>query len=1791
MKRMVLAGLLVLLSTGSAQAFLELSDPRLVQAIDARSGDVYLRLKDKRNNTGGVYRFRRTDQTFTLVGQWLFSIGQSSGLAVDKFARVTVLEDSGTGGRKALSALTPPVPDGAVLQINKATGSLSILNLGAPQKQATAPDTGTAFATPNPSFDYVPAPHTLLNNRWRVRVHSDHGFGGWVANNSGGGPSRNPDNGGTTYANMLTGLNQWYVSDINGRNAHGGIGPNLARAKSGWYEANLFRIKNWISTADFDTFPVPGLDLANKNALVALGDPITSSLATGYELEFFSSCGDRCLASAGSDRVESTLRVPAKIVFSSEGLSAEAQRVYGIQSTGNNAVVLRYVLANNIWTNQGVDASDVIDGHSLRTSGTIQTFGVAAKSRTSDYIYRSELPGTSFSVSGKFFRDGATIYGYKPSDGTVEWEDRSEVSGSITKGKVTGLGDQIRAITSDGRFNLYYFVQEKNPADTGITAAFDAINASNPQLVTNPLAPGPFRYEDTVLELPGGRTTETTEVVETVVETVKIPLTLCGIAATGGSCVQPTLGDNTKTIQTVTKNPDGSTSSSSQAFGTAQVGYNMTITMGAEIPGNPNEHAVTISVNTAGVPAVISGNVKYAQATQEKCTQVAVPTTVVTSLPKVETVSAEKATTSEVSITTTHETTGCAIIFNQDVGGHMVDKITTVTKRKTTTTYFGTLARKFYYRQTQQFGLHSVNVDESKTGGVTDARTKALDRGGIILDSQIWTRTAHKAPGDPKLAFKASDAPEVDAAFTGGVVDYDLDADSIKLTDPPITKEKLAVLDFKPDSGTPLVTVEDFPENFEMENYPSWSGISAGPYGKMNQNYIGEDQDGDGVAARVGDTYYQSEFKCKWVVKAVSEPLKSAYNNGVRTTKPSQSNNGIVFPVTSATSSVAADAPGETAGWSTSGAGESPAVRFTYNFRDPGEYEVQLQIKGKYFDTSGLTFANTADDVKLAEYGPDSARSGQNGYVYVAPRKEIVRVTALVPIDKQYVWDIDHKGPSQVPEDSTTATDANNWFAEGLVRYYNGINYDYYKNQLPSPADMKKYSGVGQYIYPSVDQTKLTVQDWIAIRDGVSDFGTRVDGFKREDFEAVTYEWYLKATDPIKPSQLVPTGIGAQIASGTLAELWDLQNVTSVTGPAGSPSSPAALRRALLGTGAATSDVLTFLPASLINTPRTVEVRIPLMSRDLARALAAGRGTQTVVLPRDLRVAFNVPTDPTAIQLACRIKYPRVKWVNTAQPGRTFNGRTVYYDLVDDPGDWYGYYKKSRLAGVFTDTPKWLNLNPAIEDGDDYVETVVFDTTTPWVSAQGNSKTFDPVKYGSVQQMEFATPARVETGKALPLAGYDNLYRVFVVDNNPYVHFNSWEGTSRDDMWPKLSKFHYEVGDDIRIRDTVYGGVGLKEGTGHFGFDISHTGNIFNLSRTDFPGDSGENQLPTQSSYVYGYDRIKTWGPFGNGVSFDNIQGNSVPAFNTTSSYSRILADISKWARTDWTNVTNQTARDDADRNYRVTQWDFKDMDLPMPIFLDNRPNLLAKAGAEGEDRDVARTGANPSAAARKSGPSQVGTNQVFDVDPPNILVELVEFKGALPVFFAAAKDYSRGWSASPVDLVNDWQVFKASADSRDVYKAFPSESRPGITVLPATSATRMAQTTVLDFRDPSAWAPPGASFNYRLEEDVRFRLTVKAADNGSDARNIGITIKGVEGTAQQHFPATVKEIGETGIDTGGVAALQGTHFYPSAGESDTIHIEAKDLAGNTREMVLHLDVTEHESNYRVIGNTNRQVR
>ncbi|MBI4872105.1 MAG: hypothetical protein HY814_11125 [Candidatus Riflebacteria bacterium] len=402
-----------------------------------------------------------------------------------------------------------------------------------------------------------------------------------------------------------------------------------------------------------------------------------------------------------------------------------------------------------------------------------------------------------------------------------------------------------------------------------------------------------------------------------------------------------------------------------------------------------------------------------------------------------------------------------------------------------------------------------------------------------------------------------------------------------------------------------------------------------------------------------------------------------------------------------------------------------------------------------------------------------------------------------------------------------------------------------------------------------------------------------------------------------------------------------------------------------------------------------------------------------------------------------------------------------------------------------------------------------------------------------------------------------------------------------------LGKFQYGVGDDPRNKNTAHGGLGLKTGGAEFGFDLSYANTRWNLANTDFVNDAAQNDLPASGSYVYAADRITDWGPFTNGVVFDVENGSSVPAFNATSSVSAIGPDVAKWARVDWAAVSNAQAKQYENVNYRVTEYDIKDIEMPMPIFLNNAASITSTIGAESLDRTVTAAITTPGVASRqrKSGPTGIGSVAIQDGDPPNVSIEVVEFKEGTPVVFVASTDFGRDWSNSPLDLVGAWQCFKASADSRKAYDATPSERRAAQVTLPTGSANRMNQTTVMDFRAPT-FVPPGTSLNYRIEEDVRFRVTARACDNGSSAQNIKLTIKGEdsEGSVQNPFPKAEKLLGSVGIDAGGIAMVQGTHFYSRAGEDDVIHVTAEDLNGNRREVVLHLDVGAHPTDYRIIG-------
>lgn len=1711
------------------QGALPVDSPALVQAIAARSGDVYLRVKDRGTGVGGVYKFTRDVRTFQPLSSKLFDLGASQGLAVDKFGRVTVMKDRGTGGPRSLSEMG--VSAGAVLSIDKATGSTQVMTIQIGQARSpgtlnnASPPTG--FATPDPSKWYVPAPHTLWRNSDRTNVHNDHGFAGRVQNGSN-----------TRYADMLTALadsssnSGWYVSNIDGVNRHGGHGPNIARPISATFEQNLFQINNWISGGDFNTFPEPGFD-GTANRLNNFGNPITSGLSTRYSLQFWSSCGDKCLASAGGATVADELTVPAKIVFSAEGLSAATQRVYGLQSIAGKPVVLRFTKdAAGNWSSTGIDSGDVVTDHLFDGGGTVNTFGIASKQEqptdpVSDYIYRTNLSNNHFTVSGKFFRDGAIVFGYDGND-VINWQDRVEASGSTVEGQVFGLGPNIAAITSDGRGNVYYFVEEKFPPSEKMTEAFDSLDPNNLSKV-GPDSPGVIDWEDSIVELPGGHVrqveTKTTTVSDTTTNEIEV----------------------------------------SARVNNTPAGYGLSVN---------NAYAFAAQENIISGPTVVHSVTDTFEATYT--------TTVTERIEEVGTVSSiELPDPSDPGkFDPVASILVPAGVDTLQVGGkdaritYQIQRRTVVTSSTVEDiTYKGALQRKVFYRQNQQFSLKAVNILASGPANSVDARTESVDRGGLVLDAQVWTRLASSGVGSSTLSFDSSIPPALDIAFVGGTATYDLDAEAVKLNDPPPTNELNALIDIVQEKDDATYEEDSLPF-FRMENYPLFNGISAGPYGQMNTSYSPAGSggswdagDGDGRNGFFGSNMYRDKMQWRWIVKAVSQPLASHYHDGVRYEKPDSSRNGIVFkgdwrlPSAGANYDNAADSAVDRQKVTVSFNDPTHNPPEQFKFGDPGEYEIELSVRGEYWDTTGLTFANSSEDVKIGHYGPagGSASAGDTApYIPVDRYSERFRIVPGVPLSDKYVWDVQVYGPETITEDQAPAA-GDNWYAEAYVRFYQGIYYEYLqdKDRPISDEDMTKYHGVGAFLYPDVDSSTFVGEDWLTVKDGTSylreseggPYGTSIDAIRKKDWEQITYEWLMKVADPDDPTKALPEDTyGTVLRSGNLAELWDLQRDTNGNFISG---------RETVGKNLTSDSTNGYLFQQITPSgafpPRSYRVRIPLMTKTFDRK------------------GFAVPTDPTAIQLTCRIHYPKVRWIE-----RTTDQGKVYYDLQDD-GAGFGVYRNGFLArGTTSSEPYFVMADPASDDSDDYVETVVQDATDPWVSGSPMNAVFDP-STGSTEMAEYAT---APAGKALSLDAL-NTTTIYIVDNNAYGHLLAWDGSAKDPMIPRAVGFHYEVGEDLRVRHPVNGGVGLTDRDKAFGFDITHDGTRFRLSSVDFEGivrDGSPNDLPLDSNYVYRPSRIQTWtvgsDTYGHGVHFSNIYATQPPpafggpAFSTAASYSQIPGNpASDW----WDNPRER-------ETFRVTAWELKDNELPMPIFLDDVPSASFKMAAQGEDREGRRSTAPP-----------IASFTVEDRSPPNVLVEIVDFRSSTPVYFVANTDYARDFTSAGVDNDTDWVTLKVSPDTREVYGVYPAERRDG----QYTGARLTDPTTNADFTDPGTLgdgAAAGTSFNYRIEEDVRFRVTVKAADNASKADNLFLSIEGGGGNTQSPFPELRSDTSP--ISTlGGPAVLVGTHFYPRRGEDDILSVLVRDEGGNERRLRIHVDVVPHTPDYRVIGDTRRRVR
>jgi hypothetical protein len=576
------------------------------------------------------------------------------------------------------------------------------------------------------------------------------------------------------------------------------------------------------------------------------------------------------------------------------------------------------------------------------------------------------------------------------------------------------------------------------------------------------------------------------------------------------------------------------------------------------------------------------------------------------------------------------------------------------------------------------------------------------------------------------------------------------------------------------------------------------------------------------------------------------------------------------------------------------------------------------------------------------------------------------------------------------------------------------------------------------------------------------------------------------------------------------------------------------------------------------------------------------------------KVAFRVPTDPTRLRLTLQFTYPKVKWALDAAQN------VVYYYLNDDGSGKAQYRYGEPANGVHpvptnVEHPLLGTPDPASDicATDDFVETKVLDVTPPWVSGAGA----DPTDSQSSRPTEFASSANIFTGGVIRFDSAAHTLVVTVVDNNPYQHFLSANGTgtSADSLkWPKLTQFHYEVGDDPRTRDLSHGGVGLKTQGKAFGFAIQRTSDSdpsssFSLQAADFGGsdvndavgsilDPIGNALPVPTDFVYPASRIQQWimpaattPSFDYGVHFD-VATDGLPAFDPISSRSEASIDLADWTLADARPAMHES------KNYRMTVWRLEDNQLPGPIFLKQSPEEL-EMGATAQDR----------AGNAPAQPRAVANYNVEDKDAPNLWIEVVEFKNGTPIYFVVTKDWARTFDSPGVDLDTAYMIFKASPDRRPVYRdTLGSEIRN--TGWP-TSYSQTVETTQIVLGATPQGLPSAPGLDVALEEDVRFRITAKASDNCASPTDMRVEMSSVNSTAQRPFPSVTKSPGPIVSGDPNLCVVSGDHFYARRGETDEIRIMADDGHSNRREVVLHVTVTPHPTDYRVIGNSARQNR
>lgn len=754
----------------------------------------------------------------------------------------------------------------------------------------------------------------------------------------------------------------------------------------------------------------------------------------------------------------------------------------------------------------------------------------------------------------------------------------------------------------------------------------------------------------------------------------------------------------------------------------------------------------------------------------------------------------------------------------------------------------------------------------------------------------------------------------------------------------------------------------------------------------------------------------------------------------------------------------------------------------------------------------------------------------------------------------------------------------------------------------PTDATMNKFGGVGTAFRPSEcgafdpgNEVHVSLRDdgLLASLDPAGpensalwgDCQTHLGAIRPRDWWDIKYTWYMKVDDPETGGMLPDdTGLGVPVSRGTLAELLDLQT----NGPA----------RDALGVGG-TFDLL-LAGTGDYPAPRDYDVTLPLFGRDGAGA------------PVPLEIA--VPTSPdNQVYFTVVIEYPKIQWTWSEQDDA---GEDLYYRIEQAGSDYAIYGGPPGNPGSVPHPAAPNGADPTGANGF-YVPVTVLDRTYPWF-------------VGTENLGGEATAA----GRSLATTG--TKVTVKLRDNNPY----------NGDEYPKLSRFQYTLTQDSATspdpdprnsfqqvwNDPNGMGVGLMMDGGNLGFDLSFRGDVgaptggsFLRSpdtNQDFPGAPANNN---NGGLVWFYQVGA-----GNGAAIDPDSVSSLldPAATVVFdgdppvSFTQVAdpegPNVSTDAPEDWVRW-RQTALDPVGGPYAPgsgivagntannvsSLWETDHYRLPLSPFIRSGGDLIAIA-LQSRDRD----GPDAAMTLDEALPGQT----VRDLSRPNVIVELVDHRSATPVYFAAVTDYRQPWGDGLQQASEDgWDTFRVivGEDTRDVMEGDGRDAATdfdGRFIEPVGGIVDFADFTGLtpDARDAAAGM---GSYDWRVEEDVMFRVRVLATDNAARPDQIGIGIRSFAGgpNPPDALPAAPRQPFWNGTDDApprasdpnspvrviaGKALLETHHRYSKEDTEDVIEVVVCDYqgvgCGNMRKLRIPIATRPHDTDIRVISD---QVR